>query len=35
MGADINGDGLVYDRNENGENSGVENDNNGGEEDYE
>lgn len=24
MGADINGDGLVYDRNENGENSGVE-----------
>lgn len=34
MGADINGDGLVYDRNEAGENSGVENDN-GGEEDYE
>ena len=24
MGADINGDGLVYDRNEDGENSGVE-----------
>ena len=35
MGADINGDGLVYDRNENGENSGVEDNNNGGEEDYE
>lgn len=34
MGADINGDGLVYDRNENGENSGTETDN-GGEEDYE
>ena len=24
MGADINGDGLMYNRNENGENSGVE-----------
>ena len=24
MGADINGDGLVYDRNESGESSGVE-----------
>ena len=35
MGADINGDGLIYDRNENGENSGVEDNNNGGEEDYE
>ena len=35
MGADINGDGLVYDRNESGENSGVENSNtdNGGTED--
>jgi hypothetical protein len=35
MGADINGDGLVYDRNENGENSGTDNSNVGGEEDYE
>ena len=35
IGADINGDGLVYDRNEAGENSGIESDNNGGEEDYE
>ena len=34
MGADMNGDGVIYDRNENGENSGVETDN-GGEEDYE
>ena len=34
MGADLNGDGLMYDRNENGENSGIENDN-GGSEDYE
>ena len=25
MGADVNGDGLVYDRNESGEHSGVEN----------
>ena len=33
MGADINGDGLVYDRNENGENSGV--DSNDSEGDYE
>ena len=24
MGADVNGDGLVYDRNESGEHSGVE-----------
>ena len=32
MGADVNGDGLVYDRNESGEHSGVENSNtdNGG-----
>ena len=28
MGADINGDGLMYNRNENGENSGVESSNN-------
>ena len=34
MGADIDGDGLVYDRNESGENSGTEADI-GGEEDYE
>ena len=27
MGADVNGDGLVYDRNESGEHSGVENSN--------
>ena len=25
MGADVNGDGLVYDRNEAGESSGIEN----------
>ena len=25
MGADVNGDGLVYDRNASGEHSGVEN----------
>lgn len=31
MGADMNGDGVIYDRNENGENSGMENDNVGGE----
>lgn len=30
MGSDISGDGLVYDRNEGGENSGIENDNNVG-----
>ena len=35
IGADINGDGLVYDRNEGGENSGIENDNNVGGEDNE
>ena len=29
MGADVNGDGLVYDRNESGEHSGVENSNSG------
>ena len=34
MGADIDGDGLVYDRNESGENGGVES-NDKGEEDYE
>ena len=28
MGADINGDGLMYNRNTAGENSGVENSNN-------
>ena len=27
MGADINGDGVVYDRNESGEHSGVESSN--------
>ena len=27
MGADINGDGVVYDRNEAGEHSGVDNSN--------
>ena len=27
MGADVNGDGLVYDRNESGEHSGVDNSN--------
>ena len=27
-GADINGDGLLYDRNENGESNGVDNSNN-------
>jgi len=32
MGADIDGDGLTYDRNDDGSNSGVENDNNGGQE---
>ena len=31
IGADMNGDGVIYDRNENGENSGIENDNVGGE----
>ena len=35
MGADMNGDGVIYDRNEAGENSGVDNSNSGGEEDYE
>ena len=25
MGADVNGDGVVYDRNESGEHSGVDN----------
>lgn len=29
IGADMNGDGVIYDRNEAGENSGVENDNGG------
>ena len=32
MGADVNGDGLVYDRNEAGENSGIESSDNGGKE---
>ena len=27
MGADVNGDGVVYDRNESGEHSGVDNSN--------
>ena len=31
MGADVNGDGLTYDRNETGEHSGVENNNGGNE----
>lgn len=35
MGADMNGDGVIYNRNEAGENSGVDNSNSGGEEDYE
>lgn len=30
MGADVNGDGVVYDRNEAGEHSGVEPSDNGG-----
>ena len=30
MGADVNGDGVVYDRNESGEHSGVESSDNGG-----
>lgn len=34
MGADVNGDGVVYDRNESGEHSGLESSNtdNGGKE---
>ena len=32
MGADVNGDGLTYDRNEDGSHSGVENNNDGGNE---
>lgn len=32
IGSDIDGDGVVYDRNENGQNSGVENTDNGGSE---
>ena len=32
MGADVNGDGVVYDRNEAGEHSGVESSDNGGKE---
>ena len=35
MGADTDGDGLVYDRNEGGENSGAETESEGGENDYE
>ena len=35
MGADIDGDGLVYDRNEAGENSGTDTESEGGENDYE
>ena len=31
MGADVNGDGLVYDRNVAGENSGIDNKVDGGE----
>ena len=30
MGADVNGDGVVYDRNEAGEHSGIESNDNGG-----
>lgn len=35
MGADTDGDGLVYDRNEAGENSGAETESEGGEDNYE